>query len=216
MLFWGTAILLAAILLVLAWLIHGRPAAPSPFFTKLGDLILQLALVVIIGALVKALIDWGTSLHARHREWTEHRMDFLRRVRAIHLEVSYAQDLLNAHQSGKTYGERLRRLILLRGEIGEIVEDLRASPPLFSHQPEVMSALEGIIHYLDAGREEYIRCHADVAADAKENRMLGVTIQRQQMNWVRDFMACGPHFTSDYSENLDQSKGRMRHEVFGG
>jgi hypothetical protein len=42
MLFWGTAILLAAVLLVLAWLIHGRPAAPSPFFTKLGELILGL------------------------------------------------------------------------------------------------------------------------------------------------------------------------------
>ena len=212
--FGSAAIFVFFILVWAAWLIY-KLSENSPFFAKLGDLTLQLSVLVIVGAVLKELVDWGTSQHSRHRERIEKRMDFMRRARAMHLEVAYARDLLNAHRSGETYGERLRRLILLRGEIGEIVEDLRASPKLFEKQDEVMAAFEAINDYLDGGRVEYIRCHDDVDADARAKETLSVTIERKAMAWVRDFMEGGALFRSHYDENLDRSKGSMRQDVFG-
>ena len=137
------------------------------FFTKLGDLTLQLAIVVIVGALVKELLDWSNAQLRRYRDRLESRMDFLKRVRAAHVEVEFARDLLNAHRSGKTYVERLQRLIILRAEIAEIIMDLKAAPRLFSGQQGILEGLERIVDYIEEGRSEYIEHHDAVDTDAK-------------------------------------------------
>ena len=91
-------------------------------------------MIVILGALAKALLDWGTSQRARHRERVDRRLEFMRRVRAAHITVESARTLLNAHRSPKTYGEQCRRLMQLRPEVEEISEDLAAAPGLFRGQ----------------------------------------------------------------------------------
>jgi hypothetical protein len=66
-------------------------ARGDAFEHKLGELVLQLAVIVIVGALAKALLDGGTSQRARHRERVEQRLEFLRRVRAMHVSVESAR-----------------------------------------------------------------------------------------------------------------------------
>lgn len=84
----------------------------ADFYTELGELALQLAVVVVIGALIKAVADWGTSQRRRHAEKLETRI--LRRVRALYVTVANARDLMNAHRTPKTYRKQSRRLMLLR------------------------------------------------------------------------------------------------------
>ena len=158
--------------------------------------------------------DWGAKINSRFRASREQKIDFLRRVRDISVRVNYAQDLLNAHKSGRTYGERLREIILMRGEITEIVEDLKANRNLFEQQSEIERALIEINKYLNRGREEYINCHDKVDADAKKGKKIQTSIEQLDMKWTKDFMASGEDYSSNFYDELFESKGKMRTQAY--
>lgn len=210
---------LVAFAIALVWLgyvmYEGLAVTENLFRRRVADLLLQLALVVIIGAVVKLLIDWGAKINSRFRSRREQKIDFLRRVRDVSVNVNYAQDLMNAHNSGKTYGKSLRDIILLRGEIVEIVEDLKTTSGLFAEQNTIEQALLDINRYLDRGRNEYIRCHDDVGADASNSKKIQYSIERLKMKWIKDFMASGEDYTKEFYNELTKCKGRMRSQVYG-
>jgi hypothetical protein len=185
------------------------------FYAKLGELALQLSVVVIVGAMVKVVIDWGTSQRARYLEKLENRKEFMRRVRAMHVVIQNARDLMNAHQSAKTWAEQSRRLMELRPEVEEIAEDLKASASLFAGQTEIVDGLEAIISYLAAAGKEYVRCHGAVATGHKDGQKLSATLNKESMTWVIDFMTAGQGYKNGYEANLSKSKGAMRREVYG-
>jgi hypothetical protein len=215
--FFFIAVVVAAGLLYAGRKLYELAAQPSSaYYTKLGELTLQLAIIVIVGALIKAAIDWGTTQRARHLATLEMRMDFMRRVRAVHVTIASARDLLNAHRSPKTYGEQLRRLMELSPEVVDIQEDLKASPALFKEQEQIMQGLTGIIEYLDAGRQEYVVRHSDVADGYKANQTLQNTIEKSGMQWVKDFMDGGANYHDKYALNLIKAKVTMRSEIYGG
>jgi hypothetical protein len=77
--FFFIAVLVAAGLLYAGRKLYELAVQPSSaYYTKLGELTLQLAIIVIVGALIKAAIDWGTTQRARHLATLEIRMDFIR------------------------------------------------------------------------------------------------------------------------------------------
>jgi len=192
---------------------------PIPdFYTKLGDLALELSVVVIVGALIKAVVDWGTSQRRRHDEKIETRLEFMKRVRAMHVAVENSRDLLNAHGTPRTYGEQSRRLMELRPEVEEISEDLKASSDLFEEQRIIVDGLEGIVNYLRQGGEEYVRCHEAVDAGFNpQNARLSFfsTAESKGMEWIRDFMGAGREYRRNYVANLSKAKGTMRSEIYG-
>ena len=210
--FYALLVAFAAALLLLGYVLY--QADPDTFQRRFADLLLQLSLVAVIGGVVKLLIDWGAKINSRFRASREQKIDFLRRVRDISVRVNYAQDLLNAHNSGKTYGERLREIILMRGEIIEIVEDLKANRNLFEQQSEIERALIEINKYLNRGREEYIKCHDKVDADAKKGKKIQTSIEQLDMKWTKDFMASGEDYSSNFYDELFESKGKMRTQAY--
>ena len=210
--FYAMLVALAAALLLLGYVLY--EVDPDTFQRRFADLLLQLSVVVVIGGVIKLLIDWGAKINSRFRASREQKIDFLRRVRDISVRVNYAQDLLNAHKSGKTYGERLREIILMRGEITEIVEDLKANRNLFEQQSEIERALIEINKYLNRGREEYIKCHDKVDADAKKGKKIQTSIEQLDMKWTKDFMASGEDYSSNFYDELFESKGKMRTQAY--
>ena len=210
--FYALLVAFAAALLLLGYVLY--QADPDTFQRRFADLLLQLSVVVVIGGVIKLLIDWGAKINSRFRASREQKIDFLRRVRDISVRVNYAQDLLNAHKSGKTYGERLREIILMRGEIIEIVEDLKANRNLFEQQSEIERALIEINKYLNRGREEYIKCHDKVDADAKKGKKIQTSIEQLDMKWTKDFMASGEDYSSNFYDELFESKGKMRTQAY--
>jgi hypothetical protein len=198
------------------WWLYGTASKPtSDFYTKLGELAMQFAVVVIVGAFAKVMIDWGTSQRTRHSERVEACSEFMRRVRAMHVAVQNAKDLLNAHRSAKTWAEQSRRLMALRPEVEEISEDLKASSGLFKSDVAIVEGLEGIISYLQGAGEEYVRSHHVVDSGSKAGDSLAETIATTDMVWIRDFVAGGDAFKKNYVANLTKSKGTMRSEVYG-
>lgn len=217
----GTVIFVVATLgvavlsILVSWQLYRYANRPiTDFYTQLGQLALQIAVVVIIGSFVKVIVDWGISQRSRYTEKLEDRREFLRRARAMHVTIQNARDLMNAHQSHKTWGEQLRRLMELRPEVEEISEDLKASGDLFANQIEIIDGLENIITYLQKGGEEYVTHHDDVDKGYKTGKTLAQTIDEKNMTWVRDFMDGGEDFQNSYETNLVKSKGTMRLEVY--
>ena len=200
----------------IGWYLYRIAAKPAgDFYTKLGELVLQLAVIVIVGALAKIAVDWGASQRVRDLEKHEAQKEFMRRVRAMHVTVQNARDLMNAHQSAKTWGQQSRRLMQLRPDVEEISEDLKASHGLFAKQGDIIEGLEGIILYLAAAGKEYVRSHAAVDAGYKAGRDFSDTLAHESMDWVSDFLAGGDGFSEKYEANLVKSKGAMRSEVYG-
>jgi hypothetical protein len=214
--FAAVALCVAGFSILVGWQLYATAAKPiTDFYTKLGELALQLAVVVIVGAFVKVLVDWGTSQRARYAEKIAARKEFMRRVRAMHVKIQNARDLMNAHKSPKTWSEQSRGLMELRPEVEEISEDLKASGNLFTNQITIVEGLEKIISYLQCAGDEYVRSHDAVDSGHKAGKSLVETIDKNDMTWVRDFMAGGESYKSNYEANLTKSKGAMRSEVYG-
>jgi hypothetical protein len=195
----------------------GGGKSRADYLAKVGELFLQLAVIVVVGGLAKAVIDWGVAIKTRAIERNEQRLDLLRRLRAVHVAVSNARDLLNAHGSAKTWSEQMRRVMGLRTEVEELSEDVKASTDLFSQKVEICKGLEEIVRFLKNGRDEYVAHHRNVDADFKRDKdgyLLSKTIEDQKMDWVRELMESGARFES-YTANLVKAKVAMRNETFG-
>lgn len=215
--FSAAAFSMVGLLIFVGWQSYATAGKPSvDFYAKLGELALQLAIVVIIGTFVKVIVDWGTSQRIRHTEKLEAQKGFMKRVRAMHVSIQYARELMNAHHTAKTWAEQSRRLMELRPEIEEISEDLKASKNLFEKQEAIISGLEEIIKYLEEEKDEYVNHHESVDNGFKNGKCLKETIAENKMTWVRDFMDGGDNYSNSYKENLTNLKGAMRSEIYGG
>jgi hypothetical protein len=210
------AIVIPVGLVFIGWRLYTASNKQSADFSaKLGELALQLAVIVIVGALIKVVVDWGTSQRSRYREKVEARREFMRRVRAMHVTIQNARDLMNAHRTAKTWSEQSRRLMMLRPEVEEISEDLLASGDLFADHTNIAEGLKAIVSYLERARKEYVSNHKAVDSDHKAGNDLIKTLDQQNMTWVSDFMEGGKDYESHYYANLTKSKGAMRTEVYG-
>jgi len=55
------------------------------FLHQFAELLLQLVLLVVVGTLPKEVVDWAVAAQARLQKMRNNQLDFMRRVRAMHL-----------------------------------------------------------------------------------------------------------------------------------
>lgn len=212
----ASLVVAAVVLGVAAWTLYAH-SDPESFARAFADLLLQLALIVVLGTVVKIIVDRYAERRARlEREHTQ-RLELLRRMRAQHVKVAFAQRLMCAHQSGKTYTEQMRAMMIVGAELEDLAEDVKATGDLFGNdQDEVIAGISAIVEYLNAGSDEYVVCHAKVDADAVANKNLPHMMATHEMVWVRDFTNAFPDLPAPYAEALTKSKGTMRQHAYGG
>lgn len=201
----------------LAWHFYWAAAkTPADFQAKLGDLVLQLAIIVVIGGGIKGIGEWLQGRAARLKELATQRRELAARARAAHVVVEQARELLRAHRSPKTYSEQMQRLIALRYEVEDLQADVEASNDLFSGSEGIGKALSGIVKYLGEGAEEYGPGlgHEHVDSGWKAKQSFDETLLNSRMDWIRDFLEAGPRYQA-YLKNLTDSKGVMRAQVYG-
>lgn len=205
----------AAALVFIAKLIFDG-SDPDTFRRKFAELALQLALIVVLGALFKFLVDGYANHRTKLEQDQEKRIELLRRLRAQHVRVSYARRLIMAHGSGLTYTQQVRELMLVIPELEDIAEDVKAAKSLFRpDDTTIVGGIEKLVEYLTGGADEYVRCHGFVDADAIASKPLEVTIREHNMLWVDQFITTVPDFPERYHVALTLSKGSMRKHVYG-
>lgn len=224
-------------------------SAPESFGRLLAQFLLQVAVVVLGGAIIKFLMDENVKRRDKaDREISDNmiaaekkrseaelaaqkarsekavgmrldqakRAEFLQRIRAKHVQISYAQTLIVAHDSGRTYTEQLRQLMLIGPELEDLAEDLKAARDLFEpvHATEIVEGVEGIVNFLGRGSSEYVRCHGRVDDDAKRGEKLSSSITQNKMDWVQGIIRSFPSMPQDYVSALSLSKGNLRRIVY--
>lgn len=63
--------------------------------------------------------------------------------------IDNARTLVQVHDTGKIYGEQMRRLMQLSAEVDDIQNDLDVSPQLFTEQENIRTKLTEIKRYLE-------------------------------------------------------------------
>jgi hypothetical protein len=182
------------------------------FLPKLSELLLEIGLVVIAGAVLKKV----ASIVSQERVDHEKRLEFLRRLRQAHVKIAHARTLIKVHDAGQTYVDQLANLMLVKPEVEEIEQDLAATEDLFGRSTQtIVDGIHRIVEYLGEGAKEYGNHYHHVVRDAKAGKRLADTITSQKdMKWGRE-LTTQEAFPVRYDHALAMSKEIMREHVFG-
>lgn len=185
----------------------------AEYFAKLGELSLQLAVIVVVGGVLKGMADWRDRQRESLQARVQQRLEFARRTRDMHVTIELARDLLRAHKSPKTYSEQLQRLLKLRFEVEDLEADLAAARDLFDDADGILAGTEGVANFLRKGAEEYERAHAFVASEWPATPFEEI-VQQRRMSWLASLLA-GDGDYAVYLQDLTRSKGAIRKQVYG-
>jgi hypothetical protein len=214
---WVLALVLASGLVSVAYYIF-LSWDPDSYWRAIGGALIEFGLIVILGAGFSQVLQASTDARTAAAEDRAKRLEFLRRLRAAHVEVAHLQKLMRIHESGKTYGEQHRALMRTTPILDEISRDLREATSLFGDdQDAIVQGVGFLIKYLREGEAEYERCHSAV----NEAAFVDHTMKLSNMNgpgcnlaWTLDFANSGLRFQQGYDTPLTASKGRMRTYVY--
>ncbi len=149
----------------------------------------QLAVIGVIGAFIKWLLD-NHDQTKRARDTTMGlRKDVWRDLRGVYGEVEKARSLIEGAKSALTYGNQLRHIMDLRSLLGEIRHEVAISRDTFSNQDAVKNYVKGMEKYLDRLIEEY------------EGKYLALSLQQSQYEAE---MKAGVKLTVDMARELDK------------
>lgn len=139
---------------------------PDSRASVVGDKLLQLGLIGVGGAALGLVVE--AERDARRREEEDERerrrleeedrasrLDLFARVRALHVRVHYAAQLINAHDTPRTYFERTRDLMLVRAELDEVSTEIDVGKVLFDNSKSIRSGLKTMMSFLDKLADEY-------------------------------------------------------------
>ena len=209
-------LVMGALAFVLVKVAHPLYNSPDSFSRKLGELLLQLALIVVVGALVTAgiqvLVDHFNRQRTKAAQDHEKRLDFLRRVRNAHVSVANAWRVIRADPRIETYSEQMRALMLVTPGLEDIGRDVAATTDLFCKEDKesIQGGIEEIVSYLDDGYEQY--AERDKSGDGNETFWHLAT----GTGWLAEFLKSKQHMPERYECALDKSKGKIRSYVYGG
>jgi len=214
---WVLALVLASGLVSVAYQIFLN-WDPDSYWRAIGGALIEFGLIVILGAGFSQVLQASTDARTAAAEDRAKRLEFLRRLRAAHIEVAHSQKLTRIHESGKTYGEQHRALMRTSPILDEISRDLREATSLFGEdQQAIVQGVEYLIKYLGEGEDEYERCHSAVNAAASVDHTMKLSEMNRpgcDLTWTLDFANGGLGFQQGYDKPLTASKGRMRTYVY--
>jgi DNA-binding transcriptional MerR regulator len=214
---WIAAFLVASAMVSVAYYIFLSWDADT-YWRAIGGALIEFALIVVLGAGFSQLLQASTDARTAAEEDRAKRLEFLRRLRAAHVQVAHSQKLLRIHDSGKTYTEQHRALMRTSPVLDEILMDLQEARNLFGEdQQTVTQAVEDLIKYLKDGEAEYERCHAavsDAASVDHTKKLSDMNGPASDLTWTLDFARSGPGFREGYDEPLTAGKGTMRTHVY--
>ena len=211
---------------LLAWLLFDSDE--DGFRRQVSDSLLQLAVIGVVGGVIAGLVKHAFDEYDRMRESqafalrkkqardaedNANRRDFLARMRVVHNAVAYAQWQIRAHPTRRNvYEKQMRELMRTTNLLWEIHADLQVAMRLFAPgDEEIREGIEQIIAFLEEGTQEYERAVGEQSANDFDVQRPGP--------WIRRFLARPPadskrRLPAAYENALDDSKGRMRSEIY--
>jgi hypothetical protein len=213
------------VLVGVAWLLYHYTKGDRTFSHSLADVLLQVAFIVLAGAVVTELI--GRDRRARDKEEEDRnkrintardeeqdrrnkQMNFMRRMREAHVRIADVQRLLYADPSPETYRQQMRVLMLVTPKLEDIEADIAATTDLFKpgDREEIQKGIGEIVAYLNEGYGQYVKW--------RRNRTVDYNALRGTKNeWLGELIKCKECMPNRYTLALKKSKGKIRSYVYG-
>jgi hypothetical protein len=221
----------AATLVLVAQRVYDK-TDPDGFQSSLAKgVLLNGAVVAILGAVIATVLSIAAERRSRHEAAADTRLGLFRRMRDAHVRVALSQQILRARRDPDTYHEQMLVLQKVVKDMEEIGEEVRVSGRLYDDDDRrmIMKGIEQLIIYLNKGVSQYVAwCNT-----AEPPNTPGTRPDRNG-SWVvvlvahhdgdepipdlgnkdKDWVSPGG-MPPEYEDGLEQSKGMMRHIVYG-
>jgi hypothetical protein len=152
-------LILVAAALVLAAHHYYDEHTPDSFESSVAKgVLLNGAVVAILGAAVTAVLSWAAEIRAWHAADAEKRLGLFRRMRDAHLRVVLIQQVLRARKDTETYRKQMHTLQKTVKDMEEIREEVNVSSRLYDSDDRrmIMTGIDLLGIYLHAGVSEYL------------------------------------------------------------
>jgi hypothetical protein len=221
-------LLVAATLVLVAQRVYDK-ADPDGFQSSLAKgVLLNGAVVAILGAVVATVLSIAAERRSRHEAAADTRLGLFRRMRHAHVRVALSQQILRARQGTDTYHEQMLVLQEVVKDMEEIRQEVKVSGRLYDYDDRrmIMEGIARLIIYLNKGVSEYVKwCNTTEPPKTPETR------PDREESWVVVLVAdhdggrrldpgdidweSPGGMPPEYEDGLEQSKGMMRHVVYG-
>ena len=183
-----------------------------------GFLINGLA-VSIGGAIVAAVVSLAAEVRTRRENTAAQRHDLFRRMRAAHVKVAIAQQVLSARTDLGTYHEQMLTIQSVVKDLEEIRMEVGVSGTLYDNddRQSITYGIAQLIMYLHRGTSEY------VAAPDRRPTANGTWVV-ELVDALKGTSVLDPanpqweppgDMPAEYDEGLTRSKGLMRAYDYG-
>jgi hypothetical protein len=130
---------------------------PHSFSSVLASGVLGGAGVVVFGAAITGLLAFATEIRTLAERNTNKRLELFHRMRAAHVRIALAQQVLRAQGNVDVYHAQMQGLMQVTKDLEEIREEVRVSGELYAEEDR-LSISEGvaqIIIFLQEGIAQY-------------------------------------------------------------
>ena len=202
-----------AVLVVGAWLLYAYTKGNTDFGRSFADLLLlQLALLLIVGTALNSLIRHMNKQRDKEQELRNKRMDFMRRMREAHVRIANAQRLIYANRSPKTYSEQMGVFMLVTPKLEDIEADIAATTDLFCNEDKakIQGGIKDIVAYLDKGYDQYAKWRRSTRSSTEDYE----TLCQSEPGWLCELIKTPRLMPEEYVCALNKSKGMIRLYVY--
>jgi hypothetical protein len=132
---------------------------------------LQLAVVVVLGAIVKMLMDRRSELRKEEEAFSDLRKEVTRRLQEIEGQVETACMLLLTRVSIESHGKQMQVLSKSGQELAQVINDIGLADKVFGDRgPDLIRALRKIVDVLDSLKTEWSMAAETLHKTVRENR----------------------------------------------
>ena len=186
------------------------------------------AVVVVLGAIVTTSLSLASDMRADREREADKRLELFHRMRAAHVHVALAQQILRVRPDSGTYDEQMRTLLQVAKDLGEIREEVRVSGRLYDEVDRrlIMKGIALILIYLQTGVDEYVdwsKSKGQLPTTRPSNRGAWVVelVTNSEMASTRKTLSTEDvdwepkgGMPAEYDDGLEQSKLIMRAYVY--
>jgi hypothetical protein len=162
------------------------PTTRSNLWFELGKGMIQLLVVVVVGALLKFIADGYQARSARAAAQEEFRRDKHRRLVAATATMRKVPVLIEANRSVKTWSEQMLAAIDVGGELRTLRHEIEASnasrdPPFAPTGEDLATVVRGMVRYMDDWLAADFREHKDPLGELqREAERQGITPEERR------------------------------------
>lgn len=208
---------------------------PDGFPSVLASGVLGGAGVAVFGAAITGLLTVATEIRARTERNTNKRLELFRRMRAAHVRVALAQQVLRTQGNGAEYNAQMQGLMQVTKDLEEIREEVRVSGNLYAKDDRlsIVKGIAQIITFLQEGIAQYTswcqegtmsrswwRFNRPRPPDHRSGAWLVQLVEerdspRSRLHFSNERWEPRGNMPNDYDNGLEMSKLVMRAYVYG-